>query len=200
MTGTNPGFRVDKNRPKDNPEDRETTFEEAATPTEGEGDREGKDLQKSNDSSVETLEESAWGDRLAEIGEQLQQTRERQGISAYQLHSWTRIPLHHIDAIERGLGDRLPPKIYVCGFIRRMADALGLDGDAMAESLPQSDPVKTALRVWEKPQNRLPFAFTRVQLYLGYAIVLGLIAVGLTWVSIRWLTDFNSGETIERQE
>ncbi|MGI0487456.1 helix-turn-helix domain-containing protein [Pantanalinema rosaneae CENA516] len=116
--------------------------------------------------------------RLQELGEEIRQLRQARSMSLYELHCKTLIPMHQLEALETGQIDRLPEDIYIRGFIRRLGDALGMDGMAWAESIPHLDPAKAAIPSWYKPRvkSKMPSAY----LFLGYAAVM---AAGLAWVS-----------------
>lgn len=73
---------------------------------------------------------------LIEIGAFLCQVREEQGISLEQITATTYVPLRMLRAIESGQVDILPEAVFVQGFIRRHAEALGLDGIAVAKQFP----------------------------------------------------------------
>lgn len=142
-----------------------------------------------------------WEECILQLGQELQQVRENRGISLYQLHSWTHIPLHHLTAIETGNLKNLPPDIYVRGFIRRIGDALGLDGSEIADSLPQTDPMKTVVRSWEQSESSSRFALGTIHLYLCYAAILVAAVAGLTWVTSTVESESSaspfSGNTVE---
>lgn len=69
---------------------------------------------------------------LKEIGFYLRDTREQQSRSLEEVAAQTYIPLRLLRAIDAGQADILPEPVFVQGFIRRYADALGLDGIAIA--------------------------------------------------------------------
>jgi cytoskeleton protein RodZ len=73
---------------------------------------------------------------LIEIGAFLRQVREEQDVSLEQVTATTYVPLRMLRAIESGQVDILPEAVFVQGFIRRYADALGLDGIAVAKQFP----------------------------------------------------------------
>lgn len=64
---------------------------------------------------------------VAAFGEFLKVARERRGLTLQQIASETRIPWRHLDAIERGNLDAVPPGVYRRAEIRAYADAVGLD-------------------------------------------------------------------------
>jgi cytoskeletal protein RodZ len=75
-------------------------------------------------------------EQLKEIGAHLRQYREEQSISTEEVAAKTFIPLRLLKALEEGQLDQLPEPIFVQGFIRRYADAIDLDGAALAQTFP----------------------------------------------------------------
>ncbi|MBD1926309.1 helix-turn-helix domain-containing protein [Trichocoleus sp. FACHB-90] len=122
-------------------------------------------------------------ERLRQIGQELRQARHAQSLTMRQLHNLTLVPPHHIQALEIGRLDQLPEDIYVRGFIRRMGEALGLDGAAMAASLPAPDPVKTVVPSWYRPASASVFQLSTLHLYVGYAALVAGAVGGLAVTS-----------------
>ncbi|WP_088890152.1 helix-turn-helix domain-containing protein [Leptolyngbya ohadii] len=75
-------------------------------------------------------------EQLNAIGEYLQHIRQDQGRSLDDISAKTYIPLRILRALEGGQGGILPEAVFVQGFIRRYADALGLDGMSLSRSFP----------------------------------------------------------------
>lgn len=69
------------------------------------------------------------------IGERLRLAREAQGVSLEDIARQTRIPIRHLQHIERGEWDALPAATYSVGFARNYANAVGLDGPAIGAEL-----------------------------------------------------------------
>lgn len=65
--------------------------------------------------------------RFHTVGEQLKAERERQTLSLSDLATQTRVPMRHLDSIERSDFAALPGTTYTLGFTRSYATALGLD-------------------------------------------------------------------------
>lgn len=84
---------------------------------------------------METLD-STQLDQLKAIGAYLAQLREEQGLSIEEIATKTYVPLRLLRAIEAGQAKILPEPIFVQGFIRRYADALGLDGAKLSQQFP----------------------------------------------------------------
>ena len=75
-------------------------------------------------------------EQLKEIGAYLRQIRQEVSIPIEEISAKTLIRLGMLKAIEEGQPDQLPEPVFVQGFIRRYADALGLDGVALAKTFP----------------------------------------------------------------
>ena len=69
------------------------------------------------------------------IGQRLRTAREDRGISLDEVARQTRIPIRHLEHIERGDWDALPAITYSVGFVRSYANAVGLDGPALGAEL-----------------------------------------------------------------
>ncbi|NEP18120.1 MAG: helix-turn-helix domain-containing protein [Leptolyngbya sp. SIO4C1] len=75
-------------------------------------------------------------DQLSKIGAHLKESREAQGKSIEEISLQTYIRPQLIMRIEAGNAADLPQPIFVQGFIRRYADALGLDGTTLSRQFP----------------------------------------------------------------
>lgn len=122
-------------------------------------------------------------ERLRQIGQQLRTTRQAKFISPEQLHSHTLVPLPHLQSLENGQIESLPEDIYVRGFVRRLGDALGLNGSQLAESIPMPDPVKSVVPSWQQPQPSSGFNLRTGHLYVGYAALMAGAVSGLSLLS-----------------
>lgn len=121
-------------------------------------------------------------ERLRQVGQELRKARQVRSLSLQQLHSQTLVPLHHLDALENGHLDRLPEDVYIRGFIRRLGNALGLDGQAMVASVPV--PSSTQTPSWSMPEVESGGVNLRpVHLYLGYTALMAGAVGGVAWLS-----------------
>jgi len=77
---------------------------------------------------------SAQIEQLKGIVDQLKLERERQGVLLEEIALKTYVPLRQLQALENEDVNILPEPVFVQGFIRRYADALGLDGMALSKS------------------------------------------------------------------
>lgn len=85
-----------------------------------------------NQSNLEILQQR----RLEEIGRYLYQIREERSVSLDLIVNQTKIQRHQLRNIELGNMDHLPPAIYVQGFIKLYANALGFNGREIASTFP----------------------------------------------------------------
>ena len=124
---------------------------------------------------------------LLEIGQQLKEARELRNLSLEQLNTYTHVPVHKMEAVESGQWELLPEDVFVRGFIRVMGNALGMNGTALAASIPLADPkTQSVLPSWyEDPNSSTDWTLQirPIHLYVGYtAFVAGAIG-GLHFVS-----------------
>lgn len=73
--------------------------------------------------------------RFHTVGEQLKAERERQSLSLSDLAAQTRVPMRHLDSIEKSEFASLPGTTYTLGFTRSYANALGLDAAKLSGEL-----------------------------------------------------------------
>jgi cytoskeletal protein RodZ len=74
--------------------------------------------------------------KLTEIGTHLRNLRTKKGMSLEEISTKTMVQQRFLDAIEKGQFEQLPEPLYIRGFIRRFAEALGIDGIPISESFP----------------------------------------------------------------
>ncbi len=78
--------------------------------------------------------------RLQEIGAQIREARLAKSITIAQINVNTAISIGKIEAIEEGCLEKLPEEIYLQGYIRRLGNAVGLDGDRLAHYFLSTPP------------------------------------------------------------
>lgn len=81
------------------------------------------------------------------ISNNLKQARDQKSLSLEEVAMTTLVPMAALQAIDEGRAESLPEAIYVQGFVRRYADAVGLDGKEIAAEfaeacLPLPEPVQ----------------------------------------------------------
>jgi len=75
---------------------------------------------------------------MKQIGKELKEVREEKGISLDEVAEKTKIQTRFLKAIENGNWEDLPEEVYLRGFLRTYAEALGLDGKEFVESYNRS--------------------------------------------------------------
>jgi cytoskeletal protein RodZ len=118
-------------------------------------------------------------EQLKEIGAHLRQLRQEQSISTEEVAAKTFIPSRLLKALEEGQSDQLPEPIFIQGFIRRYADALDQDGDALAKTFPTSLlPVKSQTDA----QEASSITSSSLLPYVAYILLLITAASGLVYL------------------
>lgn len=79
-------------------------------------------------------------EQLQRIGADLRQVRQEQGLSLDILANQIFIRPSLLQALETGRADQLPEPVFIQGFIRRYAEALGLDGRAISQEFTVMPP------------------------------------------------------------
>jgi cytoskeletal protein RodZ len=75
-------------------------------------------------------------DELKVVGETLRRRREDKNISLKEASNATSIRLVHLEAIEKGEGEKLISPVYAQGFFKQYAAYLGLDADQLVKDNP----------------------------------------------------------------
>jgi cytoskeletal protein RodZ len=124
--------------------------------------------------------EEVQSEQLVEVAAYLRQCREIRGLSLDEMASKTLIQRRTLQALEDADASRLPEPVYVRGFIRRYASALGLKGDDVAEAYP------IELGVRRSASSGFPgltgLQLRPLHLYLLYLGVIGVAINGLSSV------------------
>ncbi|UZQ53122.1 DUF4115 domain-containing protein [Trichothermofontia sichuanensis B231] len=117
--------------------------------------------------------------QLAAIGAYLAEVRQQQALSLQDVAARTLVQARLLQAIEEGRLEALPEPVYIRGFIRRFAEALGLEGAPLAQQFPTGDsvcPDRCRLAWLQLPVAQLrPF-----HLYLIYIFVVVCAVNGLS--------------------
>lgn len=113
----------------------------------------------------------------ASIGAQLRAAREAQGLTIAQVAAETRIPQRHLQTIEEGDFAALPARTYAIGFSRSYARLVGLDAEAVAETVrDELDSQEPQART--RPASFEPGDPARVpSRALGWASILAVVLV-----------------------
>lgn len=118
-------------------------------------------------------------EKLEEIGACLRQSRLKQSITLEDVAIQTRIQARLLQAIEDGRLDKLPEPVYIQGFIRRFAEALGLNGAELAQAFP----VGSGFQLMKPRWQHLPAAQLRpFHLYVFYILLVISSVSGLSFI------------------
>ncbi|NEP41102.1 MAG: hypothetical protein F6K25_06905 [Okeania sp. SIO2G4] len=160
------------------PENNQNSSEEL--PLENNRRKRRKKLTKAEKAALLVEEKNTY---LQQLGEKLQKARKMRCLSMKQIHKQTFVPLHYLEAIEKGQTDELPEDIYLRGFIFRIGNALGFDGVALAEALPMSDPLQSLIPSWSNSNKDIGLGIGPIHLYIGYTALMAGAVGGLSWMS-----------------
>jgi cytoskeletal protein RodZ len=131
---------------------------------------------------------------MSQLGEQLRQAREAQGISLAQAAVETRILQQSLLALEEGSFHRLPGDVVTRGFIRNYAQYLGLPAEELIEIYRRERGESDKIRVIPAahPPPRPSYALPS---FLGVFFVT-LALVGLTYVALNAFGRFNDSQDL----
>lgn len=152
-------------------------------------------MNKNRRESIPRLEQQQ-AEKLAELGVLLCLKRQEQGLSLEKVTAKTRIRCSLLQAIEEGQLDELPEPIYIQSFIKKYADALGLNGLELSSTFPTGDPRLNIKPSW----SRLPAAaqLRPLHLYLLYIFVIVCAVNGLSQMLSRSELQASSGQIQEK--
>jgi hypothetical protein len=119
-------------------------------------------------------------DTLPSIGDYLARQRQLRGISRDDLCNLTQIPLRSLVRLESGVFDQLDDG-FVRGFVRTVAEALGLDPDDTLARMTR-EPVA----INESPRAIATLGLMRAGVLFA-ALALILISVGLVSVAVQYV-------------
>ncbi len=110
-------------------------------------------------------------EQLKEISTHLRQVRQQKSIRIEEISEKTMIRLGVLEALEQERFEELPEPIFLQGFIRRYADALGLDGNAFSHMLitnvVRQDSKNTYKNLDKKRNTYIPLVLTYILLLVS---------------------------------
>ncbi len=116
---------------------------------------------------------------LSAIGAYLRDLRLHQKLSLEDVATSTHIPLRILTAIEEGNRNQLPEPVYVQGFIRRYADAIGVDGHEFANAFPTDVRDRSAKPSWK---GSIEAQLRPIHLYALYTLLVVGAVSGLSYM------------------
>ena len=122
------------------------------------------------------------------VGEKLKAERERLGLSLSDLAASTRVPMRHLDSIEKSDFSSLPGTTYTLGFTRSYARAVQLDAAALSNEM-RAELTQSGHESYQAPtQNFEPTDPSRVPsrtlAWTAAAVGVFLVAAYLIWRSM----------------
>lgn len=121
-------------------------------------------------------------EKLAEIGDRLRQAREEQQLTLEQVAAKTLIQPRLLGAIEVAKLDRLPEPVYIQGFIRRYAEALGLNGGDLAKTFPTDTGIRPIQPSWQESSAA---QLRPLHLWVAYIVVVIAAVSALSYLISR---------------
>lgn len=118
-------------------------------------------------------------EKLKELGAYLQQLRQKQGISLEAVAKKTLIPVRLLTALEIGSIKQLPEPVYIQGFIRRYADAIGIDGAELANAFPAQTDLRAPKPSW---RSTVQAQLRPLHLYCLYTVLVVGAVSGLSYL------------------
>lgn len=132
-------------------------------------------------------------EKLEELGSRLRQYRTAQSLPLEEVAAKTRIQARLLNAIEEGRLDQLPEPVYIKGFIKQFAEALGLNGAEFASTFPTGSGLPLRRHSWK----HLPATQLRpIHLYALYVLLVIGAVNGLSFlvrrsaIPVAYLNDF----------
>ena len=114
--------------------------------------------------------------KVSGLGALLRSERENRGLSHEQLAQITRLRKAFLEALENEEWENLPPSVFVKGFIRSYAKALGLDEgkllDLYKSVVPDDVAPPIPILVPKKPRKKIPYVLALCLIALAIAIYL----------------------------
>ena len=95
------------------------------------------------------------------LGEQLKNFRSDGRVTLNEVARETKVPVKYIEMIEEGKYDKLPPDVYVKGFLKAYAEFLGVDSRKIISLYQREKDIKTNLAGGEKKSPAKKTKLTR---------------------------------------
>lgn len=117
---------------------------------------------------------------LQELGSRLRQCRNAQDLPIEEVAAKTKIQARLLNAIEEGRLEQLPEPVYIQGFIKQFAEALGMNGAEFSSTFPTGSGLPLLRRhSW----NHVPAAQLRpIHLYGLYVLLVIGAVNGLSFL------------------
>ncbi len=131
-------------------------------------------LTRPKTESVAPSPEAIWAEQVQTFGTAMSRLRHELGLSISQIYLRSYVPQYHLISLEAGLVEKLPSPIFVRGFMKRIAEALGAEGATLKALIPTALPEAIVVSSWIDTIE--PPSLQPSHLYIGYgALLVGAI-------------------------
>jgi cytoskeletal protein RodZ len=116
------------------------------------------------------------------LGEQLKNLRGEGRVTLFEVSRETKIPVKYIEMIEEGKYEKLPPDVYVKGFLRAYAGFLGVEPKKIINLYEREKDIKNNLDGGEKkasiPKKKKRLAYFVVTPRVIIAVSVAIVVIG----------------------
>lgn len=135
-------------------------------------------------------------------GERLREMRESQGLALAEIAARTRVPIRHLEAIEKSDFSALPSPTYAVGFAKAYARAVGLDEAAIGREIRATRDVSRPDRPSYQPYEASDPARVPPRGLAMVTAVIALVAlIGFAiWYGSAWLGEGSSAPVAATQD
>ncbi|MGE5586942.1 MAG: RodZ domain-containing protein [Clostridia bacterium] len=113
---------------------------------------------------------------MRELGELLRKAREAKGLAISDVQEATKIRGRYLEAMERGNFEVLPGEVYVRGFLRSYAEAVGLCGDEVVERYKAARAQVEMGKAPEAPPDKRQDMSKKLRMSRHFLIAVGAIS------------------------
>lgn len=121
---------------------------------------------------------------MRELGELLREAREARGLTISDVQEATKIRGRYLEAIERGEFEALPGEVYVKGFLRSYAEAVGLSGDEIVDRYKAERAKLEVERAQESPPGGARNTSQNVRISRRFLAAVGFCVVLVSIVAV----------------
>ncbi len=90
---------------------------------------------------------------MREFGEYLKQMREKQGLSLEDVAEKTKIRYEYLEALENSILEKLPPEIYIRGYIKAYGLLLGANIEELFNRYEEAKPKKSKMSLFQRSKK-----------------------------------------------
>ncbi|HLV64513.1 MAG TPA: helix-turn-helix domain-containing protein, partial [Polyangiaceae bacterium] len=119
---------------------------------------------------------------MPSVGQYLREQREARGISIEEISRGTRVPVSSVERIESDRFDELPGEVFVRGFVKSYARALGLPADDVLARYTASRRVVTVTPLPLSNSAPKPARGRRFGVAIAFVLLLILFTLALSIV------------------